>query len=110
MKRKWILFLIIFLFLIQGILYAKETDSPRSSKKHTHKKIIPRNKQYQLEQVAVFKNKKNAERFVRKLRNEGKEVVVRKGVSKDKKTIYRVFAEKKKVLSEIIPSQSRFNV
>ena len=109
MKRKWILFLIIFLFLIQGISYAKETDSPRSSKKHTYKKIIPRNKQYQLEQVAVFKNKKNAERFVRKLRNESKEVVVRQGVTKDKKTIYRVFAEKKKVLSENIPSQSRFN-
>ena len=105
MKRKWILFLIIFLFLIQGILYAKETDSPRSSKKHTYKKIIPRNKQYQLEQVAVFKNKKNAERFVRKLRNESKEVVVRQGVTKDKKTIYRVFAGKKKVLSENIPSQ-----
>ncbi|MFA4918375.1 MAG: outer membrane beta-barrel protein [Thermodesulfovibrionales bacterium] len=106
MKRKWILFLIIFLFLIQGILYAKETDSPRSSKKHAHKKIISQNKQYQLEQVAVFRNKKNAERFVRKLRNEGKEVVVRKGVTKDKKTIYRVFAGKKKVLSGNIPSQT----
>ena len=106
MKRKWILFLIIFLFLIQGILYAKETDSPRSSKKHTYKKIIPRNTRYQFEQVAVFKNKKNAERFVRKLRNESKEVVVRQGVTKDKKTIYRVFAGKKKVLSENIPSQT----
>lgn len=106
MKRKWILFLIIFLFLIQGISYAKEKDSPRPSKKHTYKKIIQRNKQYQLEQVAVFKNRKNAENFVRKLRNESKKVVVRKGVSKDKKTIYRVFAEKKKVLSGTIPSKA----
>jgi len=106
MKRKWILFLIIFLFLIQGISYAKETDSPRSSKKHAHKKIISRNKQYQLEQVAVFRNKKNAERFVRKLRNEGKEVVIRQGVTKDKKTISRVFVKKFKVLPETGLSQS----
>jgi len=106
MKRKWILFLIIFLFMIQGILYAKETDSPRSSKKHAHKKIISQNKQYHLEQVAVFRNKKNAERFVRKLRNEGKEVVIRQGVTKDKKTISRVFEKKFKVLSETGLSQS----
>jgi polysaccharide biosynthesis protein VpsM len=105
MKLKWLLFLIIFLFLTQGTLYAKETGPPRHSKKHTYKKIIPRNKQYKLEQAAVFKNKKNAERFVRKLRNEGKEVVVRQGVTKDKKTIYRVFTGNKKVLSANIPSQ-----
>jgi polysaccharide biosynthesis protein VpsM len=106
MKLKCILSLIFFLFLIQGILYAKETDPPRPSKKHTYKKTIPWNKQYQLEQVAVFKNKKNAESFVRKLRNESKKVVVRKGISKDKKTIYRVFAEKKKVLFGNIPSKA----
>jgi polysaccharide biosynthesis protein VpsM len=108
MKRKWILFLIFFLFLSQGILYAKETVSPHSSNKHTHKKIISHKKPYKLEQVAVFKNKKNAERFVRKLRNESKEVVVRQGVTRDKKTIYRVFTGTKNVLSEKIPSRPGF--
>jgi polysaccharide biosynthesis protein VpsM len=109
MKRKWTLFLIIFLFLflIQGILYAKEKDPARSSKKHTHKKLISQKKQYQLEQVAVFRNKKNAERLVRKLRNEGKEVVIRQGVTKDKKTIFRVFVKKLKVLPETGLFQSR---
>jgi hypothetical protein len=54
-----------------------------------------------LQQIAAFKFKKNAKNFAKKLRNEGFEVVIRKGIAKDKKTVYKVFAKKHKESSKV---------
>ncbi len=95
MKLKWITLLVILLFSVPSILYARDKSPARSSKKHTHKKISL-NSSHQLQQVASFSNKKNAENLARKLRNEGQKAVIRRAVGKDKKTTYRVFLTKKK--------------
>jgi polysaccharide biosynthesis protein VpsM len=86
--------LVILLFSVAGVLCAKETTSVRPSKKHSHK-IAPDSSRPLL-QVSSFVNKKNAERLVRKLRREGQSAVIRKGIGKNKKAIYRVFVKKKK--------------
>jgi polysaccharide biosynthesis protein VpsM len=95
MKLKCLTLLVILLFSVAGALHAKETTSLRPSKKHSHKKIAPDSSK-QLLQVSSFINKKNAESLVRKLRREGQIAVIRKGVGKNKKAIYRVFVKKKK--------------
>ncbi len=89
MNIKWIaLFIIVTLFSpLMGVCPA---ESSRTIASHNS----------QLKQVATFKVKKNAEEFARELRDEGYEVEIRKGPSKDKKTLYRVFAAKVKDLSK----------
>ena len=95
MKLKCLTLLVILLFSVPSVLYAKQTTSARSSKKHSHKKISP-NTSHQLLQVASFSNKKNAESLVRKLRHEGQNAVIKKGVGKDRRATYRVFLINKK--------------
>lgn len=57
-----------------------------------------------LQQIAAFKFKKNANNFAKKLRNEGFEVVIRKSIAKNKKTVYKVFAKKHKESSKVAVS------
>jgi hypothetical protein len=102
MKRICLLCLISVLFLSPGILFSKEI----TSSKNIHKKIS-QSKSHELQQVASFKNKKNAERFVKILSNKGQEAVIKKGLTRDKKVIYRVFVKEVKNLPETTPSQNR---
>lgn len=57
----------------------------------------------EVKQIATFKifsYKDSAEKFSKKLKTEGFEVKIRKGITKDKKTIYTVFAGKHKERSK----------
>jgi polysaccharide biosynthesis protein VpsM len=102
MKRICLLCLISLLFLSPGMLFSKEI----TSSKNIHKKIS-QSKSHELQQVASFKNKKNAERFVKILSKKGQEAVIRKGLTGDKKVIYRVYAKEVKDPPETPPSQNR---
>ncbi len=104
MKQKWVSFFIIILLFVPDILHSKEVSSHRSSSKNAHKRIT-QSQSYHLQQVASFKIQKNAEKFVRKLRNEGREALIRKGITKDKRAIYRVFVKEFKAPSKDILSQ-----
>jgi polysaccharide biosynthesis protein VpsM len=107
MKQKWIVCIIVLLFTFPCVLYAKEIAHQRSSKNHTHKKNS-KSTSYDLQQVASFKSKKNAEKMVRKLSYEGQESVIRKSLTKDKKATYRVFVKKAKISSKTISAPGRF--
>src|SRR4030042_2992848 len=101
MIKKWVApFLIILLFL-PNVIYSNGFPS---KKKGHHITYI--SKFNQLEQVGAFKSKKNAEKFAKKLKNEGFEVTIRKGITKDKKAIYTVFAGKHREPSGVALSSS----
>ena len=102
MKRICLLCLISLLFLSPGILFSKEI----TSSKNIHKKVS-QSKSYELQQVASFKNKKNAERFVKILNNKGQEAVIKKGLTRDKKVVYRVFVKEVKNPPKNTSSQNR---
>jgi polysaccharide biosynthesis protein VpsM len=89
MSIKWTaLFIIVTLFApLIGICPAESSST-----------IVSNNSQ--LKQVATFKVKKNAEKFARKLKDQGYETEIRKDTSKDNKTLYRVFAGKIRNLSK----------
>ena len=95
MKLKWMLSSAVFLFLVPGILYANGVSSSHNPKKHAYKKTINSHAN-QLQQEGSFSSRKNAENFARKLRSEGQEVVIKKGLGKNGTTAYRVFIKKKK--------------
>lgn len=67
-------------------------SSQKKAQSRAHGDIFSR-----LQQIVDFKN---AERFVKKLRNEGFKVVSSGDITKDKETIYTLFAEKPKELSK----------
>jgi len=102
MKRICLLCLISLLFLSPGILFSQEINAS----KNIHKKIS-KTKSYELQQVASFKNKKNAEKFVKTLSNKDQEAVIKKGLTRDKKVIYRVYAKEVNNLPETPSSQNR---
>lgn len=102
MKRICLLCLISLLFFSPGILFSKEI----TSSKNIHKKVS-HSKSNELQQVASFKNKKNAERFVKILSNKGQKAVIKKVLTRDKKAIYRVFVKEVKNLPETTSSQNR---
>ena len=102
MKRICLLCLISLLLLNPGILFSKEINSS----KNIHKKIS-KPKSHELQQVASFKNKKNAERFVKTLSNKGQEAVIKKSLTRDKKVVYRVFVKEVKNSHEKPSSQNR---
>src|SRR4030042_3195264 len=63
----------------------------------------------EVKQIATFKifsYKDRAEKFAKKLKNEGFEVTIRKGITKDKKAIYTVFAGKHREPSGVALSSS----
>jgi len=63
----------------------------------------------EVKQIATFKifsYKDSAEKFAKKLKNEGFEVTIRKGITKDKKAIYTVFAGKHREPSGVALSSS----
>ena len=63
----------------------------------------------EVKQIAAFKifsYKDSAEKFAKKLKNEGFEVTIRKGITKDKKAIYTVFAGKHREPSGVALSSS----
>lgn len=101
MKRICLISLIFLLFLSPGILFSKEINSS----KNLHKKVSL-SKSYELQQMASFKNKKNAERFIKILSEKGQKAVIKKALTRDKKVIYRVFAKEVKNLPETISSQN----
>jgi hypothetical protein len=91
--------LIIFLLFIPKITFPADLSLIQIVGLYSQKNA--QNKGYkvksnQLKQVAAFKLKKNAERFAKKLKNEGFKVVIRKEVIKHKGTIYKVFIKKPK--------------
>src|SRR4030042_3785163 len=101
MIKKWVApFLIILLFL-PNVIYSNGFPS---KKKGHHITYI--SKFNQLEQVGAFKSKKNAEKFAKKLKNEGFEVTIRNGITKNKKAIYTVFAGKHREPSGVALSSS----
>lgn len=102
MKRIFLLCLISLLFLSPGILFSKEI----TSSKNLHKKVS-QDKSHELQQVASFKNKKNAERFVKILSKKGQEAVIKKSLTRDKKVVYRVYAKEVNDLPETASSQNR---
>jgi polysaccharide biosynthesis protein VpsM len=102
MKRIWLLCLISLLFLSPGIVFSKEI----TSSKNIHKNIS-KSQSHELQQVASFRNKKNAERFVKILSKKGQEAVIKKGLTADKKVIYRVYAKEVKNPPETPSSQNR---
>lgn len=106
-KRKWLSFFIIFLLVVPDILHSKELSSHCSSPKNAHKRIS-QVESYQLQQVASFKIQKNSGRFVKKLKSEGQEALIKKGITKDKKVIYRVFVKKYKDSSKYLAVQKGF--
>ncbi|MFZ3137770.1 MAG: outer membrane beta-barrel protein [Thermodesulfovibrionales bacterium] len=57
--------------------------------------------------MASFKNKKNAERFVKQLSDKHQEAVIKKGLTRDKKVIYRVFVKEVKNPTKTPSSQNR---
>jgi len=89
MHRKWIVFLLLLLCLNHRMVYSAGLSSALSSVNNTN-----------LQQVATFRIKKNADRFLRKLRNEGNTAFIRKGKTKDGMTVYRVFVNKINALSK----------
>jgi hypothetical protein len=64
----------------------------------------------EVKQIATFKifsYKDRAEKFAKKLKNEGFEVTIRKGITKDKKAIYTVFSGKHREPSGVALSSSK---
>jgi hypothetical protein len=91
--------LIVFLLFIPKFTFPADLSLIQTVGLYSHKNA--QNKGYkvksnQLKQVAAFKLKKNAERFAKKLKNEGFKVIIRKEVIKHKGTIYKVFVKKPK--------------
>jgi polysaccharide biosynthesis protein VpsM len=101
MKRILLLGLISVLFLSPGMVFSEDIASSGNSYKK-----ISQSKSHELQQVASFKNKKNAERFVKILDQKNQEAVIKKGLTKDKKIVYRVFAKEVKNLPENPSSQN----
>lgn len=107
MKKKWVLFFIIFSLLVPETLYSAEISSPNPLPQNAHNRIS-QSKSCNLEQVASFKIQKNAERFVKRLKNKGQEALLRKDITKNKKVIYRVFVKKYKDSSKYLAVQKGF--
>jgi polysaccharide biosynthesis protein VpsM len=102
MKRIWLLYLISLLFLSPGILFSEEI----TSSENLYKKVS-QGKSHELQQVASFKNKKNAERFVKQLSNKNQKAVIKKSLTRDKKVVYRVFVKEVKNSPGNISSQNK---
>jgi cell division septation protein DedD len=91
MIKKWVApFLIILLFL-PNVIYSNGFPS---KKKGHHITYI--SKFNQSEQVGAFKSKKNAEKFVKKLKTDSFKTEIRRVVTKDKKVLYKVFVKRDK--------------
>ena len=102
MKRICLLCLISLFFLSPGILFSEEI----TSSENIHKKVS-QSKSHELQQVASFKNKKNAERFVKQLSKKNQKAVIKKSLTRDKKVVYRVFVKEVKNSPENTSSQNR---
>jgi biotin operon repressor len=96
-EQKMLVILIIFLLFIPKITFPADLSLVKTVGLYSHKSAQKKGhkvKFNQLKQVAAFELKKNADKFAKKLKKEGFEVEVRKGVTKNKKVIYRVLARK----------------
>jgi hypothetical protein len=92
---------------------SKDVLSSRGVKQNTNSEALsikdnPTTSSSEVKQIAafrVFKIKENAEKFAKKLIDEGFKVIIRKDITK-KKTIYTVFAEKPREPSGVASSSS----
>ena len=96
MNKYYLLCITIIFLFIHHIIYSADLYSFQA---YSSFERITQNRVYidkfaNWEQVAAFQMKKNAERFVEKLKKEGFEAVIQSDISKDKKRVYGVFAKK----------------
>ncbi len=109
MKKKWVLFFIIFSLLVPETLYSAEISSPNPLPQDAHNRIS-QSKSCNLEQVAslqdaqtagsmkpvasfkIFQNKEDAEKFSEEVKSKGYETSIRDEKTKNNDVIYTVFA------------------
>ena len=108
MSRKCLLFFIIIFLFVPQIIYSADLSSKKTGRFHYKKNTfnkVHNGKVNNLEQVGVFKSKKNAEKFAKEFKNEGFKTEIRRVVTKDKKVLYKVFVKRdKKPLRAAVPS------
>lgn len=94
MSRIWFVFLLVAVmsvFLNAGITHSSEPALLSSVEKNPTENIVSEKKSGELRQMGAFKVKKNAHKFIVKLRDEGYDTVLKEGFSAKKERIYRVF-------------------
>jgi polysaccharide biosynthesis protein VpsM len=94
MSRIWFVFLLVAVmsvFLNAGITHSSEPALLSSFEKNPTKNIVSEKKSGELRQMGAFKIKKNAHKFIVKLRDEGYDTVLKEGFSAKNEKIYRVF-------------------
>ena len=94
MSRIWFVFLLVAVmsvFLNAGITHSSEPALLSSVEKNLTKDIVSEKKSGELRQMGAFKVKKNAHKFIVKLRDEGYDTVLKEGFSAKSERIYRVF-------------------
>src|SRR4030042_2781767 len=113
MSRKCLLFFIIISLFVPQIIYSADLSSKKTGgfhyKKNTFNKVH-NVKVNNLEQVGVFKYKKNAEKFVKEFKNEGLKTEIRRVVTKDEKVLYKVFVKRDKKPLKAALTSSQFNL